>query len=99
MKNTVLFGAGQVGSMVSRLIGTEFAISCFADNREEKWGSSIAGFPVVSPEESLLFAPDCYCLCGTDEERAGQMEAQLRELGFDGEIIRADALRVFDARV
>ena len=99
MKNTVLFGAGQVGSMVSRLVGTEFAISCFADNREEKWGSSIAGFPVVSPQDSLLFDPDCYCLCVTDEERAGQMEAQLRELGFDGEIIRADALRVFDARV
>ena len=99
MKSVVLFGAGQVGSMVSRLIGTGFSISCFADNREEKWGGSVAGVPVVSPEESLLFDPDCYCLCVTDEERAGQMEAQLRELGFDGEIIRADSLHVFDARV
>ena len=99
MKNVVLFGAGQVGTMVSRLLGSGFAISCFADNREDKWGSSIAGIPVVSPEESLLFAPECYCLCVMDEERAGQMETQLRELGFDGEIFQAGALRAFDARV
>ena len=33
-----------------------------------------------------------------DEERAGQMEAQIRALGFDGPILRPDALKTFDAR-
>mgnify|MGYP002854405800 CR=1 FL=1 len=99
MKSIVLFGAGQIGSMVSRLIGTGFAISCFADNREEKWGSTVAGIPVVSPKESLLFDPDCYCLCVLDSERSGQMREQLRALGFDGEIYLPDMLRIFDARV
>ena len=82
MKKVVLFGAGQVGAMVSRLMGTEYAVSCFADNFEGKWGSTLAGIPVVSPEESLRQNPDCICLCVLDAERAGQMEAQLRKLGF-----------------
>ena len=98
MKTVVLFGAGQVGAMVSRLIGTGYSIPCFADNSENKWGSVIAGIPVVSPKESLRYNPDCFCLCVLDGERAGQMEAQIRELGFRGEILRPDALKTFDAR-
>lgn len=99
MKKIVLFGAGQFGAMISRLVGTGYAISCFADNYEGKWGTTLAGIPVVSPKESMLFDPDCFCLCVMDEERAGQMEAQIRELGFNGPILRPDALRTFDARV
>lgn len=98
MKTVVLFGAGQVGAMISRLMGTEYRIACFADNDERKWGTTLAGVPVVSPRESLRKDPDCICLCVLDAERAGQMEAQLRELGFKGEILRPDALKIFDAR-
>ena len=75
MKTTVLFGAGQFGAMIARLMGTDYAVSCFADNYEGKWGTRLAGIPVLSPEESLKPAPDCVCLCVMDEERAGQMEA------------------------
>ena len=99
MKRVVLFGAGQIGAMLSRLMGTEYRISCFADNFEGKWGTTLAGIPVVSPRESLLDHPDCVCLCVLDEERAGQMEAQIQALGFDGPILRPDALKTFDARV
>ena len=98
MKRVVLFGAGQIGAMLSRLMGTEYRVSCFADNYEGKWGTTLAGVPVVSPRESLLDHPDCVCLCVMDEERAGQMEAQIRTLGFDGPILRPDALKTFDAR-
>ena len=99
MKKVVLFGAGQIGAMLSRLMGTEYRISCFADNFERKWGTTLAGIPVVSPRESLLYDPDCVCLCVLDEERAGQMETQIRALGFDGPTLRPDALKIFDARV
>ena len=98
MKTMVLFGAGQFGAMIARLIGTDYSVSCFADNFEGKWGTRLAGIPVLSPEESLLTGPDCVCLCVMDEERAGQMEAQLRTLGYDGPILRPDALKTFDAR-
>ena len=98
MKTVVLFGAGQVGTMLARLMGTGYRIACFADNYEGKWGTTLAGVPVLSPRESLRREPDCVCLCVLDEERAGQMEAQVRALGFKGEILRPDALKTFDAR-
>ena len=98
MKTVVLFGAGQVGAMISRLMGSAYRVLCFADNYEGKWGTTLAGIPVVSPRESLRYDPDCVCLCVLDGERAGQMEAQLRELGFEGELLRPDALKIFDAR-
>lgn len=98
MKTVVLFGAGQVGAMISRLMGSAYRVLCFADNYEGKWGTTLAGIPVVSPRESLRNDPDCICLCVLDAKRAGLMEAQLRELGFKGEILRPDALKIFDAR-
>lgn len=98
MKTVVLFGAGQVGAMISRLMGSAYRVLCFADNYEGKWGTTLAGIPVASPRESLRNDPDCICLCVLDAERAGLMEAQLRELGFKGEILRPDALKIFDAR-
>ena len=78
MKKTVLFGAGQAGAMAARLLGGDHAAVCFADNAPEKRGGSLAGLPIVSPEEALALGPDCVCLCVLDAERASQMEAQLR---------------------
>ena len=98
MKTVVLFGAGQIGAMVSRLMGPEYRVACFSDNNRRKWGGTLAGIQIVSPAESLLFFPDCFCLCVMDEERAAEMEAQIRELGFDGPFLRPDALKTFDAR-
>lgn len=98
MKTVVLFGAGQIGAMVSRLMGPEYRVACFVDNNMRKWGGTLAGIQIVSPAESLLFFPDCFCLCVLDDERASEMEAQIRDLGFDGPVLRPDALKTFDAR-
>ena len=98
MKTAVFFGAGQIGAMVARLAGTSFVPLCYADNYAPKWGTSLAGLPVRSPEEALSLHPDCVFLCVLDEERAGEMEAQLRSMGYTGELIRPDALSVFDPR-
>ena len=89
MKKTVLFGAGQAGAMAARLLGGDYAAVCFADNAPEKRGGSLAGLPIVSPEEALALGPDCVCLCVLDAERASQMEAQLRALGYAGPLLRA----------
>ena len=85
--------------MVARLLGVAHRAVCFADNSEAKWGGSLAGLPIVSPRESLALGPDCVCLCVLDAERAAQMEAQLRELGYAGPIVRPEQLSLFDARV
>lgn len=96
MLKTALFGAGQVGAMALRLLGER--VCCVADNSREKRGTTLLGVPVVSPEESLEYAPERFCLCVTDAARAAEMREQLRALGYAGEIIDARALRLFDAR-
>lgn len=87
MKTVALFGAGQIGAMVSRLLGTGCGACCFADNSEEKWGGELAGIPIVSPRDALLFDPDAVCICVLDDERAAQMRSQLDALGYDGEML------------
>ncbi len=99
MKKMLLFGAGQFGAMISRLIGTEYTVCGFADNLESKWGTTIRGIPVLSPKDGMKYKPDCVCLCVMDAERSGQMEKQIRELGFTGPLLRPEALKTFDARV
>lgn len=98
MKTAVVFGAGQIGAMVSRLLGGEYRVAAFADNGAAKWGGSLAGLPVLSPEDGLRLQPDCVFLGVLDAERSGQMERQLRALGYEGQVLRPDALRIFDPR-
>lgn len=98
MKRAVFFGAGQIGAMVARLAGTEFIPLCFADNYEPKWGSTLVGLTVKSPVSALTLCPDSVFLCVLDTERAGQMEEQLRSMGYTGEVIRPDAMEIFDPR-
>ena len=98
MKKTVLFGAGQVGAMISRLLSGEYKAMCFADNSPEKQGAALAGLPVLSPEDALQTEPTHFCVCVLDKEREAQMKAQIRSLGFDGEIISARDMLSFDPR-
>lgn len=99
MKKTVLFGAGQMGSMAARLLGGEHRIVCFADNNPQRQGGKHLGLPILSPEQSMMTELTCFCLCVLDDERAGQMEEQIRALGFGGDILRLNSLLTFDARV
>ena len=96
--SVVLFGAGQIGAMVSRLMGPGFIVLCFADNFEAKWGTRLLGHPIQSLKNSLALEPDCFCLCVLDEERSSAMERQLREEGYTGPILRPHDLKIFDAR-
>lgn len=98
MKNIVLFGAGQAGAMISRLIGQPYRVVCFADNNESRWGEKFLGIPVMSPAESLSFRPDLICLCVTGEDRIREMQDQLKTLGYEGEIISSEAFMLSDAR-
>lgn len=98
MKKTVLFGAGQIGTMTANLLGTGYRIVCFADNDPTRQGQYQNGLPILSPEASLMTEPHCFCLGVLDDTRAAQMEQQIRALGFSGEIIRPNALKIFDAR-
>lgn len=98
MKKAVLFGAGQVGAALARLLGPDYMPLCFADNSAAKWGTKLSGLPVVSPEKALEQKPDVIVTCVQDAIRASEMEEQLRAAGWKGEILRPELFRVFDAR-
>lgn len=99
MKKAVIFGSGQIGSMLSRLAGTDYKVICYADNDPKRQGSYVQEIPVLSAEKSLRETPDCVILGVLDEERSCQMESQLLRLGFTGEILRPDSLKTFDMRI
>ena len=98
MKYAAFFGAGQVGEMVARLVGEDYHPMFFIDNDPSKWDLRPAGLRVLPIDMGLFYGPDCVFLCVSDEERAAQMEKQLREMDYDGEILRPDALKIFDPR-
>ena len=98
MKTAVLFGAGQMGAMISRLVGAEYSVLAFADNFEKKWGTRLCNIPVISPAEAVAMNPDAVFICVLDDERSNAMAAQLISLGFTGEIISAASLNIFDPR-
>lgn len=99
MKRLLLFGAGQLGAAMSRLAGTGLELLGFADNDESKWGTFFMSLPVLPPEEALRLRPELVCLCAAGGERREQMEAQLRGLGYTGELISPELLELFDPRV
>lgn len=99
MKKAVILGSGQIGSMLSRLTGTDYKVICFADNDPKRQGSYAQEIPVLSIKKSLQETPDCVILGVLDEERSRQMESQLLRLGFTGEILRPDSLKTFDTRI
>lgn len=99
MRRTVLMGAGQIGTLTGRLLGGSYKPICYADNNPARHGSELCGLPILSVAESLSMNPDCVCLCVLDKNRLHQMEHQLRELGFHGEIISPESLHTFDARL
>ena len=99
MKRTVLMGAGQIGTMAGRLLGGNYTPVCYADNNPARHGAELCGLPILSVADSLRMNPDCVCLCVLDQERFHQMEHQLRNLGFNGEIISLDSLLTFDTRL
>ena len=98
MKKTVIFGAGMAGEVICDYLGSDFFVVAFADNDPGKQGSVIHGIPVLSPEASLMTEPLYYVLGVLDEKRASEMEAQLRELGWTGQVIHPVKQDAFDIR-
>lgn len=99
MKKTVVFGAGQMGQMIARLLSGDTRLISFMDNNEKIQGSCVNGVPVLKPEEAVAKKPELICLGVLDEVRAGQMKGQLRQLGYQGEILQPSELELFDSRI
>ena len=95
---TIIFGAGQIGQMTARLLGSSCKLLCFADNDSRKHGQYIRDIPVRSPDEASALLPDLVILGVLDEERQNSMKKQMENAGYHGPFRDPSALRMFDAR-
>lgn len=98
MKKTVLFGAGQAGAMAARLLGGDHAAVCFADNAPEKRGGSLAGLPIVSPEEALALGRTASASASWTRSGHRRWKPSCAPSGYAGPLLRAGELAPFDAR-
>ena len=84
---TVIFGAGQIGQMTARLLGSSCKLLCFADNDSRKHGQHIGHVPVCSPDDAAALLPDLIILGVLDEERRNSMRKQMESLGLSRTIL------------
>ncbi|MDO4566296.1 MAG: TylF/MycF/NovP-related O-methyltransferase [Oscillospiraceae bacterium] len=100
MKKLVIAGAGQMGQMALKFVNrAQYQIIGFADNNSSLQEDSAEDLPVFSFDEALGFEPDCVLIAVMGEERADEIEAQLRHGGFKGELRRLrDFSRDLDVR-
>jgi len=100
MKKTVIFGAGQGGRMIRRLLAAGCDTVAFCDNDAEKQGRTLDGLPVIAPDDLLELAPDCVHIAALNRDAARSIARQLRWMGFGGETYGPDMLRdLYDARL
>ncbi len=82
-----IFGAGQTGQMLARLLPVNIEISCFIDNNETLQNTLINGIPVISPKEIRQKGLDRIYLAAVSPQRRNAMKRQLLQLGWNSEMI------------
>ncbi|GHS95898.1 hypothetical protein AGMMS50276_13240 [Synergistales bacterium] len=101
MKKAVIFGAGQCGKWLRRLLGASgFDVVGFVDNDPARAGQAFEGCPVFSPSRLSSFEWDALFLAMKGQDRVDAVTRQLAELGvFDGRVKTLPSfLTDFDAR-
>ena len=95
---TALFGAGQAGAMVMKLLPPECDPVCFIDNDSKKCGSEYLGLPVVSLADVCADNIERVYICVLGKERTEEIEAQLSASGCKAEVVRASDFARWDVR-
>lgn len=86
MKTTIIFGAGQGGKALLKMLSPDYRVLAYMDNDYNKWGKKMDGLPVVSIEEALAISPDCIWVATMNDLSGQQMAQQLIGMGYGGEI-------------
>ena len=100
MNHAVIFGAGQGGRMALRLLSGAYRPLCFCDNNPAKDGSVCDGLPVCLPAKVDWQRVSLVIVATLNRDAGAEIEAQLRQLGYTGQLRQLTALRqVYDARL
>ena len=94
MKKVMIFGAGQAGAMMAAWLPADQRTLAFIDNNTKLQGTTVAGLPVLSVEEAFKDGmPDVIRLAVINREACAQIEQQLNDLGFKGELHTVQEMR------
>lgn len=99
LETVVILGAGMMGRAARNLLNlNRMELVAIGDNNPKVW-DRLAEIQILPVSEALEANPD-YVLIGViDDERAGQLTAQARELGYTGHIMAlSDIYTTFDVR-
>lgn len=101
MNKAVIFGAGQSGKMIKKLIHGMWEASAYADNNYSKLPESIDCIPVISPDKILEINPDKIIISVLNKEAALEIYNQLVQIGIDKtKILNINKIReLFDIRL
>ena len=87
MGTIILLGAGQMGQAAYRLVNrAHYTVTAFADNNPALWGGTLCGCPILSVEDAAARAPDGFLIAVAGQDRTEALRAQLRALGYAGEV-------------
>ena len=99
METVVILGAGQMGRAVCNLLNmNNMELVAIGDNDPQKWDYD-AEIQILPIAEALMTQPDCVLIGVIDDERAGQMERQVRAFGYQGRVLTLSGVyTLFDVR-
>lgn len=97
----VIFGAGQSGRMIGKLIHGSCETAAYADNNYKNLADSIDRVPIISPEEIISMAADKIIISVLNKEAAKEIKMNLIEKGIaNDKILNINQLReLFDIRL
>lgn len=93
MEKIMIFGAGQAGTMISCWISADCDVVGFIDNNEKMWGQIRANKKIYSPQEAIEISPDIIVITVLNREGSVKIEAQLKDMGYKGQIFNINQLR------
>lgn len=92
-KHIAIFGAGQAGEMFANWLPAGQQLICYIDNHPAKQGTKNGDIPVCSLSEALAMDLDMIVVAVLNRDAAKEIEAQIRDSGFDGEVIQIQDFR------
>lgn len=94
MRGIVIFGAGQAGMTLYRLLQRQGCrVIAFADNNEALWKMKKEGLPIWSLARAAEAEPEEIYLAIVNEKAQKEMETALRTAGYRGKIVRLSDLK------
>lgn len=94
MTGIVIFGAGQAGTALFRLLQRgEKRVIAFGDNNKSLHGGQREGLPIWSFEQVLEAKPEEIYLAVVNEAAQRELDGEFREKGYAGRVIRLSKLK------